>query len=367
MRYDPSRDLPNFAREAKTVKPSVLADMVLSKRNKKVTPQSVSMFWARHPQVYEALSAEFGENIPTEYQAVDVGVFENDAFRKVRTVEQWIKELTLRNAKPQSINKFVGMIKRVCMGLLWIDGKDAPIEKWAYKHPDRLTLKDCQDYLYELKKHDIRMREYALACRNFLTSKGQVVRSTDISGVYADAGKYGDLYVSKPKIYQILDYIKGENFEVYKACFFSYLTGARISAVLTADVAYINFDEHTITVFEKASRGKEKRREVKYLRPDIWALVSESKGRLFNIDAVTLDTLCREAYKAIIPEIEPRIKEPFHFWRHMFAQHGLRATKWNYGPVAKAGGWTVEVLEKYYGKPPAEVMAQLGQELVSQL
>jgi len=44
------------------------------------------------------------------------------------------------------------------------------------------------------------------------------------------------------------------------------------------------------------------------------------------------------------------IPMPFHFFRHQFAQHGLRATGWNTSLIAKLGGWTVGTLERYYGK-----------------
>lgn len=63
-----------------------------------------------------------------------------------------------------------------------------------------------------------------------------------------------------------------------------------------------------------------------------------------------LNAILREVYEIVIPEINAELEMPFHFWRHMFAQYMLRATKWNTALVAKWGGWTTEALERYYGK-----------------
>jgi integrase len=49
-------------------------------------------------------------------------------------------------------------------------------------------------------------------------------------------------------------------------------------------------------------------------------------------------------------DLMEEIPMPFHFWRHQFAQHMLRKTDWNYALVAGLGHWTVETLERYYGK-----------------
>ena len=120
----------------------------------------------------------------------------------------------------------------------------------------------------------------------------------------------------------------------------------------------INYAERTITVFEKSKRRKAKRRLRKHIRPDLWEELQLDKGkngRLFNIKATELNALLREAYKAVIPELSKNIPMPFHFWRHMFAQHMLRASGWNTQLVASLRGWTTEALEKYYRKPTQAV------------
>lgn len=51
---------------------------------------------------------------------------------------------------------------------------------------------------------------------------------------------------------------------------------------------------------------------------------------------------------------------PNHFWRHMFYQHMLRLTDWNYGACAELGGSTVKSLEESYGKPPRVIVKKWG-------
>jgi len=56
MKYKSARDLPQFAREYKTLSPSELAKIVLLKRDKKITPDSIRMWFKRHPDVYDQLN-----------------------------------------------------------------------------------------------------------------------------------------------------------------------------------------------------------------------------------------------------------------------------------------------------------------------
>jgi hypothetical protein len=64
MKYKPERDLPQFAREAKTLSPSKLAAIVLNKRNKEITAESVTMWFKRHAAIYEQLSKEIVQGLP---------------------------------------------------------------------------------------------------------------------------------------------------------------------------------------------------------------------------------------------------------------------------------------------------------------
>lgn len=61
MKYKPARDLFQFAQEYSTLSPTKLANIVLAKRNKKVTSQSVTMWFKRHPEVYDQLAKWMNE------------------------------------------------------------------------------------------------------------------------------------------------------------------------------------------------------------------------------------------------------------------------------------------------------------------
>jgi hypothetical protein len=45
----------------------------------------------------------------------------------------------------------------------------------------------------------------------------------------------------------------------------------------------------------------------------------------------------------------------------------LRATGWNYGVVARFGGWTVGALERYYGKMSEDQAMKLGKEHIENI
>jgi hypothetical protein len=66
MKYKPARDLARFALEYKTISPSKLAKIVLMKRNKKITPESITMWFKRHSDVHDKLVKELSKYPPTK-------------------------------------------------------------------------------------------------------------------------------------------------------------------------------------------------------------------------------------------------------------------------------------------------------------
>jgi hypothetical protein len=85
-------------------------------------------------------------------------------------------------------------------------------------------------------------------------------------------------------------------------------------------------------------------------------------GKIFNVQEHEMSVLNRRALNQVIPELAPKIEMPNHFWRHMFAQHMLRRTNWNYAKVASLGNWTIGALQESYGQPPQEIVEQWGKE-----
>jgi hypothetical protein len=87
-----------------------------------------------------------------------------------------------------------------------------------------------------------------------------------------------------------------------------------------------------------------------------------------QIEYIRSCKILKMAYKEVIPELEPKITRPHHFWRHQFAQHMLRATNWNYDLVAELGRWKdTKTLKECYGKPPIEVIAEWGLIYIPQI
>ena len=378
-RYKASRDIPLAVRELQTLSPIRIREWIRNNRTEKdkrtgkrvqkiLQAHTISMFFNRHPELKKKLESEIiDEELPKE--AITETLFQNGVFQEIESIQRWIRDLTNRGAKPRTIYDMTRYVKKLCLGE--VAGKI--LEGWGIKHPDELTVEDALNFIYEMKKTKLYTRNARLAFRNYFRSRDLKERDIErISGKLEGAGKYAHLYAVKQKIYQVFHVLRTLNPIAWKASKFAYKTACRSGATFTADYRYINFAEHTIVVFEKASRGQEKRRLVKFIPPDLWQDLeldnAEGKtGRLFNIPKAEVNTLLKLAYEKAIPELVDEIPMPFHFWRHQFAQHMLRATKWNYTFVAELGGWTEEVLKRYYGKPPQEVIRDIGLEVLPQI
>lgn len=176
MNYHPRRDIPDFAREYRTLKPSKLAEIVLKRRNVERTQESITMWFKDHPDVYEQLSKELVDGLPTEKQAADETIFQNGNFQEIPSIKSWILEMNAREVGQESIQQRVNTLKSVCMGRFRIHGIDLVAEgKWCFKHPDRLSLNDAIELITLLKAKGVDTVQYKGAAKDFLISKGVVV------------------------------------------------------------------------------------------------------------------------------------------------------------------------------------------------
>jgi integrase len=371
MKYKPERDLPDYAREAKTLSPSKLAEIVLNRRNREITAESITMWFKRHPEVYDQLNKELVDGLPTEKQAADETIFQNGNFQEIPSIKSWILEMNAREVGQESIQQRVNTLKSVCMGRFRIHGIDLVAEgKWCLKHPDRFTLNEAIELVTLLKAHNVDTVQYKGACKDFLISKGVVVGKKIAVGRSKGYGKYAQLYVEMSKLKQILGYVRSKSFKSYACDLFMFKTGTRISATLNALIEnkIAGSSEWQIRVFDKGRKSKwpdghpwDKMVDSE-LNTELDAVIGDRKvGRIFEgIDNLELGALNKEAITKFAPETVERYPDlsPNHFWRHMFAQHMLRQTEWNYGVVASLGGWTPQALEESYGKPPAETVKE---------
>ena len=377
MRYKPERDIPKAVSKLKTVSPTRIAEWVQDnrtaldeygrKKQKRISPNAITMWFKRHPEEHKKLALEL-EDEELNGRVITEGIFQRKVFIKIPCIEKWMIKMRGRQAKERSIMSFVGAIKQVCLGQIPQTKQQKKmkeaieyIEEWGMKHPRQLTVNDGMKYISELMKRGKPTRQYRLALRNFFKSRN-LEGWDDISGkMEQEMGKYAHLYVPPETIQLILEYIKGLNIVAYKACNFAFKCGgARMGGIQSAHSNKINYEDHTIWLTEKATRGKPKREQEKFISQDVWDELDldNFKGKLFDIEQQELRDICKTAYQAIIPELAPDIPMPFHFWRHQFAQHGLRATGWNYALIARLGHWTVETLERYYGKMDRQTTLQ---------
>jgi integrase len=380
MKYKASRDLPQFVIECKTLSPSKLAEVVLNKRNEKITPESITMWFKRHPSVHDALEKELIEELPDEKEEADASVFQN--FAETPSVQAWISEMKAREVTARYAATQVRSLRLVCMGKFPRTGgrvtnerrRNYHIEfdlkaegKWCPKHPDRLTLQDAIDIIALLKDRGVDTYPYERCLKDFLGSKGIIVGKKIVVGKSKSYGKLASLFVERCVIDEMLAWIKQQSFQCYVADDFMFKTGTRLTATLKALIENVIAYEHAIKVYDKARRSTypEGKEWTKYIPLQLWKnlqqLIGKRKsGEIFHVSKRGLSGVNHEALKRFVPELEPKIKMPNHFWRHMFFQHMLRATDWNYAVCAELGGSTVASLQESYGKPPQAIIRQWG-------
>jgi hypothetical protein len=378
MKYNPKRDLPEFARQAKTLSPSKLAELVLNRRNREVTSESITMWFKRHPEIYDELSKEIVEGIPTEKQAVDASIFENSSFRAIPSVKEWIDHLRgVRRIKETTINAIVRDLKLICKGQLPHLKIDLVQEGlWSLKHPDRLNYTDAVEITSLFKERKVDLYRFSKCLKSFLVNKGIPEGAKLLVGKPRGFGRFAKMYVARETLDKMLLWILEKyGLEPYACDVFMFTKAARVNAALNANIEDIQTiqGQVTLTIYEKGLERKygEKGKPVdKDIEPELFNLLKKvfgerQFGRIFeNLTIDKMTAINTEAIKQFCPEILQQYGHvnPNHFWRHMFAQHMLIKTKWNYAIVAGLGNWTVQALEESYGKASPQQVKKWGKE-----
>lgn len=363
MKYRASRDLPNFAIEYHTLSPVKLTDIILKERNKEVNPESVTMWFKRHPEISQGLRNKI---LDVELPEIEVSqsIFANGTFEELPSVKNWKLQLDSRElAKKYMQQKFLSL-KHLCMGTS--HGFDFVAEgKWCLKHPDRLTLKDVMQFISLLKAKGKDTFYYKRDGKDFLQSKGIGVGKRIAVGKPKGYGKFAHLFIEKATLKKMLTWIKQENYEVYVVDEFMYKTGTRIGATLNALIQDLHQvgDKAIQRVYDKGRKSKypkghpwNKRVDTELLWNMKQLIGNKTHGKIFNVESPTVGNLNRKALEKFAAEtlLEYPSLMVNHFWRHMFFQHMLRKTKWNYTIAAALGGSTPQSVEESYGKPPEQ-------------
>ena len=342
-KYDPSRDIPTFARELKSVSPSKIAAMVLNKRNEQIHPEAVTNWFRRHPQVEDELRRELIEGLPDQKQIVYETDFQNGNFQEFPSVKEWILFMRTRrrkgkSLKPEYIEEQLRLVRAVC--------------KEFQKHPDRLSYHDAQEIFMALETQGKDSCCTRRALKDFLKSKGSPDWEKIGVGKPRGFGKYKTLFVEKDKVLAMLSFIRARNAEVYALDKVMYHNGLRLNAIFTSKIENFKHGEEwsIITVLEKFREEK-----TFMLIKEVGDLIKEvigdrTQGLIFTkITERNINELNREAIKEYAPELEPKIEFPSHFFRHMCAQHLLKVTDGNSRVVAAIMQCTEQSLNESYG------------------
>lgn len=380
MKYRPRIHIPIAVMETRSLSPTRIREWILNRFNRAVTPESVTMWFKRHSKVREELHERLLEiEIPQE--EISPTIFQNGAFEELDSVKGWLRDLRRRQLRRHTIRQCIATLKRICQGVFPDLGIDLKEHGWVLKHPDRLLLDDGILFMDLCLEHypKLDIANHIRTIRSFLKSKGIAVEK--IPSVASNgAGEMADLYVEKPILHKILQWIREQSYEAYVCDLFMFLTAARIGASLGAVLENITQEgEWTqIRVYEKGRGRKypEGRPCDKYLCPDLFREIcnltgypEKRRGRLFNLTRDDMSNLNREALEKFCPwvfEKHPGLL-PNHFWRHMFFQHMLRETGWNYAAVAGLGHCSVKSLQDSYGKAPRGQVREWGLQHIPNL
>lgn len=358
----------------KTFSPTKLSEVLLAEYNVKRTPESITMWLSRHPDIVRDLKGKVvEEELPKE--VVVETIFSNGTFEQLPSVKQWIMQMEARELSQDYMNQRIGEVKNACKGQYKNWNLDLVLEGlWSFKHPDRLTVKDALELISILKKRGKDTCRIKGALKDFIESKGkETVGKKFAVGKPKGFGKFAKLFVEAPILKEMLEWIRNINLEAYVADEFMYKTGTRIEATLASLIE--NFaeveDKAIQTVYDKGRRSKypkghpwDKRCDAQLTWEMKQLIGDRGHGKIFNISADTMAKLNREAIEKFAPEVLQQYPDlmPNHFWRHMFFQHILRRCNWNYKVAGALGGATSQSVEESYGEPPDQVIKKWSEE-----
>jgi len=234
LRYKPGIHIPLAVLETRTLSPTRIRQWVLNRFNKAVTPESITMWFKRHVETKESLRKRLLE-IELPEEEIHQSIFENRAFEEIETVKDWIGDMRRRKLRRDSIESWVGTLKRVCRGVFPNKKIDLKEHGWSLKHPDRLNLQDCIYFIDLILEHypGQDLSKHSRVMRSFLQSKG-IIADRIPAPESLGAGKMSDLFVERDVLEKMLQGIGEQNHEAYVVDLFMFKTASRITATLNA-------------------------------------------------------------------------------------------------------------------------------------
>lgn len=341
---------------------------------------------------------------------------ENHSFTSDPLIEAWKRDLLTRKggSEVQSWMNRLRSFEIVCNTLKtnpqqWIEGKNIQdvLEQGrtfmknyieAYKRGESTHKVYASNTLDKVNIDSVRYN-YAYACRDFMRfygyayPKGETgIMSVTISQFH---GKYADVRLTDEELERADKWIKekhGLDSDEYR-CFWIGVEAAPRNRAMWGMT--LDYTKHTseksgkttyiMTAYESKTKQIKGGKWIKYItRPDTQKSIDLLKSRggayiyeqhkyYYSTDR-RLKAFLRELYRFLGKEFTHLERQndtstgyfmthPFHVLRHIGAHYWLIKKKYNFGLVAKLGGWhTIDELKNSYGEMPPEVVLELLEE-----
>ena len=231
--------------------------------------------------------------------------------------------------------------------------------------------------------HELILYRVKMAVRDFCGYYGVTWRrgiDGIMSGKVVRHGQYSDILLTDKELEQADTFLLktyGLDSDVYRLFWVGVESCSRKTALLTINTEW---KEHLskkgnktfiMTAIESKTQHYKGGKWIKYIkRPKTQEsiLLQRKRGQQFLYDSAkrqyTIEKEFSEAMKALFKHLEKTqdyfFNHAFHVLRHIGAHYWLRKTNYNYGFVAKIGGWmTIDELKFSYGEMPPDVILDL--------
>ena len=351
--------------------------------------------------VYRKLAIELGkinvddrgkEIITDDIQQLRDSYFlEKEEFVKHPLVEEWIDDLlTRKQGQPiKTWKNHVTRLRTICNSC-----KIKPEQLLIDRKTTEKIIKNYVLSYYKSEKHTSNKNSNIIPKSRAYCS-AQVVRSfcsfhgltwpKGVSGIMSGKvvghGKYADIKLTSSELKMADKFIKetwGIDSDIYRVFWIGIESCARKTALLNMKCEWreqISKNSgkriFVMTVFESKTVHIKDGKWVKYItRNDTqqslelhknkkYSRIWTSFGKYKSTQNQLRDQL-REIFRHLEKSEEYYYKNPFHALRHIGAHYWLEKTDYNYGFVAKIGGWhTIDELKNSYGDMPTEFIINM--------
>jgi integrase len=323
------------------------------------------MWFARNEAITEQIRKEITEGLPTVKEAIDKSAFDRVAFESFPTIKKWVAWMRKRLRKTEAggyrapqesyienrVTTFRGYLKRY------------------NKHPERFNEGDFDEILNDLIAKGEDSNKWRTVAKAFMDAN-QILHEFIAVGKPRGYGTLKEMFYPSETVYAILNHVEKVNYEAYVIDKVMWHRGIRIDAVTNAKVENFKYAPALLKVKEKFAEWKTFK-----MPPEIADLIKtvvrdRTEGNIFSLDENDMAKINKDAVLKFVPNIQTEFKG-FHMWnhffRHMHAQHLLRAIDYNYDKAAAIMQTTSQSLKESYGGIPPEKREEWADEYLRKL